>query len=94
MIPKNEDEENEAKMILAVIVSQRRRAECGSVVNAATELLEIESVPQMRHECEYGMVSNLKVMYPVIESRAYQINWGIGHLPTGNSFLSFVAPVF
>ena len=33
-------------------------------------------------------------MCEVTESKAYQINWAIGHLPTRNTFISLTAPVF
>ena len=42
----------------------------------------------------YGVISNVEDMCPVTGSNAYQVNWNIAHLSTGNSFLSFVAPYF
>ena len=48
----------------------------------------------MRGESIYGIINNAENVCPVTGSVAYQINWSIAHLPTGNSFFAFVAPVF
>ena len=93
-----DDEENaadESIRIKTILKNELRRAECGSVVTISKrDLLEPESYERMRGESIYGIISNAENLCPVTDSVAYQINWSIAHLPTGNSFFAFVAPVF
>ena len=42
----------------------------------------------------YGILSNCENICEVTSSRAFQIDWSIEHLRTGNSFLSFIAPKY
>ena len=48
----------------------------------------------MREEYVYGIIRKMEEIYEVKKSKAYQINWVIGHLPTRNTFISLTAPVF
>ena len=85
----------EANRIIAIIENQVRRAECGSIVQICkSELLEPESYERMWGDFIYGIISNEEDTCPSTGSVAYQVNWAYAHLPFGNSFLSFVAPVW
>ena len=48
----------------------------------------------MRTPYLYGIVRNLEEVCELTNSKAYQIDWAISHVATGNSFLSFAAPYF
>ena len=92
---EEEDADNEAKRIIAILASQSRRAECGSVVKIPVcELLEQKSVERMSEKYVYGIVSNTEEMCEETGSKAYHINWAFQHLPICDTFLSLIAPVF
>ena len=94
-VDDEENAANESIRIKTILKNELRRAECGSVVTISKrDLLEPESYERMRGESIYGIISNAENLCPVTDSVAYQINWSIAHLPTGNSFFAFVAPVF
>ena len=92
---EEEDEDSKAKRIIAILTSQSRRAECGSVVKIPVgELLEPESVERMSEEYVYSIISIADEMCEETGSKFYQINWAFQHLPIGNTYLSLIAPVF
>ena len=85
----------EARRITSILENQVRRAECGSIVQIGkSELLDPESCERMREDWIYGIISNEEDQCPITGSVAYQINWAYDHLPYGNSFFNFVAPVW
>jgi len=86
---------SEASRISTILENQVRRAECGCIVQIPKELiLEPESNERIRCDWIYGIISNEEDVCEDTGSVAYQVNWCTAHLPTGNSFLSLVAPVW
>ena len=89
------DDKIEAKRICNILDNQVRRAEIGAVVKiVATAVLDPECVSKMKSKYLYGIIRCEEDICEVTSSRAYQIDWSIEHLYTGNSFLELVAPHF
>ena len=96
----NEDDYDKVEAIRIMVILQNqsnfsRRAECGSVIQMeAKVLLEGTKLERLGSKYIYGIISKLEDICDVTHSRAYQINWSVGHLSTGHSDLAFIAPVF
>lgn len=89
------EEEEEIRNIKETLAKHVYRVECGAVVKIeGIELVEEDEVFKMRTSFIYGIVSNLEKVCELTNSKAYQIDWAISHVTTGNSFLSFAAPYF
>ena len=85
----------EARRIITLLQNQVRQAECECVVQISkVEILEPESCERMRCDWIYGIISKEEDICPITGSITYQVNWAYAHLPCGNSFLAFVAPVW
>ena len=48
----------------------------------------------MKCKYVYGILSSIEDIFEVTSSRAYQVNWSIDHLVTGNNFLGCIDPKF
>ena len=89
------EEEEEIRTIKQTLATHFRRVQCGAFVEIeGIELMEEEEVCNMRTPYLYGIVRNLEEVCELTNSKAYQIDWAISHVATGNSFLSFAAPYF
>lgn len=85
----------EGSRINNIIKNEVCHDKCGCVVQISKiDILESASYKRMKGDWIYRINSNEEDVCLVIGSVAYQINWYIVFLPTGNSFLSFIAPVF
>ena len=99
-IGSDEDDYDKVEQIRIMVILQNqdkysRRAECGSVIKMEAKiLLEGTELERLRSKYIYGIISNLEDICDVTYSRAYQINWSIGHLSTDQNDLAFIAPVF
>ena len=93
---KSEDDvEDQIRSIKATLASHSRRVRCGAVVKIeGIEIMEEEDVCKMRTPYLYGIVKNLDEVCELTNCKAYQMDWAIGHVFTGNSFLAFAAPYF
>ena len=84
----------EARRTSSILRNQARRAQCGSVAQICkTEPLEPELYKIMRDDWIYSIISNEEDECPITGSLSYQVSWAYAHLPYGNSFFNFVAPV-
>ena len=90
-----EDEDEQIRTIKQTLATQFRRVQCGAVVKIeGIEIMEEEEVCKMRTPYLYGIVRNLDEVCELTNCKAYQMDWAIDHVSTGNSFLAFAAPYF
>lgn len=76
----------EARRITAILKNQIRWVECGSIFQICkTGQLEPELYDRMQGDWIYDLVSNERGVCKVTGSVAYQVNWSIAYLLTGNS---------
>ena len=96
MLDYETEEAKDLRKIKETLAKHSRWAEYGAVVKIdGTGLMEEEETCKMRTPFLYGIVSNLEHVCDLTNSHAYQTEWAINHVDTGNSFLlCFAAPYF